>query len=31
MVCVETGRNFIGMEMNGHYFDVAQNRINNTK
>ncbi|WP_225436291.1 DNA methyltransferase [Levilactobacillus spicheri] len=25
--CVETGRNFIGMEMDPHYFDVAKHRI----
>ncbi|GEO67326.1 hypothetical protein FD37_GL002114 [Levilactobacillus spicheri DSM 15429] len=25
--CVETGRDFVGMEMDQHYFDVAQHRI----
>ena len=25
--CVQEGRNFIGMEMNDHYFDVAAKRI----
>ena len=25
--CVETSRNFIGMEMDPHYFDVAKHRI----
>ena len=27
VACVETDRDFIGMEMNQHYFDVAQRRI----
>ena len=26
--CVETGRNFIGMEMNNDYFEIATRRIN---
>ena len=25
--CMETGRGFIGMELDPHYFDVAQGRI----
>jgi len=25
--CAETGRNFIGMELDAHYFEVAQRRI----
>ena len=27
VACVETGRNFIGMEMNQHYFEVARERV----
>ncbi len=27
VACVETGRNFIGMELDGHYFEVAEKRI----
>lgn len=27
VACVNTGRNFIGMELDGGYFDIAKNRI----
>ncbi|WII94722.1 site-specific DNA-methyltransferase [Moraxella haemolytica] len=29
VACVGTGRNFIGIELDDHYFSVAKNRINN--
>lgn len=29
--CVETGRSFIGMEMNDDYFEIAQHRIQNAQ
>ena len=28
IACVNTGRDFIGIELDDHYFDVAKNRIN---
>lgn len=28
VACVRNNRKFIGFELNGHYFDVAQKRIN---
>ena len=31
VACVNTGRNFIGIELNEQYFDIAQSRINETK
>ena len=27
--CINTNRNFIGIEKDDHYFEVAKNRINN--
>lgn len=27
VACVETGREFVGMEMNHHYFEIAQQRV----
>ena len=27
VACVNTGRNFIGMEMDAGYFEIAKNRI----
>lgn len=29
VACVNTGRNFIGMELNKKYYDIAEQRINN--
>jgi DNA modification methylase len=31
VACVNTNRNFIGIEMDQKYFDIASDRINNTK
>lgn len=31
VACVNTGRNFIGIELDEHYFDVAKERINQAK
>lgn len=31
VACVNTHRNFIGMELDKDYFDIAEKRINNTK
>lgn len=31
VACVNTNRNFIGIELNNDYFDIARNRINETK
>jgi site-specific DNA-methyltransferase (adenine-specific) len=31
LACVNTGRNFIGMELDAHYFDVAKQRIEKAK
>jgi site-specific DNA-methyltransferase (adenine-specific) len=31
VACANTNRNFIGIEMDQKYFDIASNRINNTK
>ena len=28
VACVNTGRNFIGMELDPKYFEIAQERIN---
>ena len=28
VACVNTGRNFIGIELNENYFNIAENRIN---
>lgn len=30
VACLETGRKFVGMEMEGHYYDVARIRLLNT-
>jgi site-specific DNA-methyltransferase (adenine-specific) len=27
VACINTNRNFIGMELDGNYFDIAQKRI----
>ena len=27
VACVHTNRNFMGIELDNHYFDVAKNRI----
>lgn len=29
LACIKEKRNFIGMEINKEYFDIAQNRISN--
>ena len=29
IACVNTNRNFIGIEKNGEYFNIAKERINN--
>lgn len=31
VACVNTNRNFIGMELNEEYFKIAEERVNNTK
>ena len=31
VACINTGRNFIGIEMDDHYFDVASKRIDDAK
>ena len=31
VACANTNRNFIGIEMDQKYFDIASDRINNTK
>ena len=31
VACVNTHRNFIGMEVDKDYFDIAEKRINNAK
>ncbi|QXD13367.1 site-specific DNA-methyltransferase [Lactiplantibacillus plantarum 2025] len=31
VACVNTGRDFIGMELEGKYFKIAEERINNAK
>lgn len=28
VACINTGRNFIGMELDKDYFEIAKNRIN---
>ena len=30
VACVNTNRNFIGIELDDHYFEVASGRINKT-
>ena len=30
VACVNTNRNFIGIELDDHYFEVASERINKT-
>ena len=31
IACVNTNRNYIGYELDGNYFNIAQERINNHK
>lgn len=31
VACVNTNRNFIGMELDEHYFNIAEKRISETK
>ena len=31
VACINTNRNFIGIEMNNNYFNVAKDRINNIR
>jgi site-specific DNA-methyltransferase (adenine-specific) len=31
VACINTNRNFIGMELDDHYFSIAENRINEAK